>query len=228
MQTLEARTPKLSRMRIAQLVAADIPAGSYVNLGIGIPTMVARYLDETKEIVLHSENGILGLRGVPDGVPGDIDLINASKEYVQLIPGASLCDQAMSFAMMRGGHLDLTVLGAFQVAVNGDLASWSVGQQDDVPGIGGAMDLVVGARRVIVAMQHTGRDGTPKLVQRCTLPLTGLGVVTSVYTDLAVLDVEPGKGFLVKAMVAGLSRAALEQVTDAPLRYADNVRTLEL
>ena len=220
------QTPRLSRHRMAELLAADIPAGSYVNLGIGIPTLVARYLDESREIVLHSENGILGLRGVPDGVDGDEDLINASKVPVQLIPGASLCDQAMSFAMMRGGHLDLTILGAFQVAVNGDLASWSVGNEDDVPGIGGAMDLVAGAKCVVVAMQHTDRQGTPKLVERCTLPLTGCGVVGAVFTDMAILDVDPARGLVVRAMAQGLSRAELENATDAPLSYADSIETL--
>lgn len=217
----------LSRLRLAQIVADDIPDGSYVNVGIGIPTLVADCIDPEKEIILHSENGILGLRGLHDGEAPDPDLINASKVSVQVIPGSSICDQATSFAMMRGGHLDWTILGGFQVAPNGDLASWSLDLPGDVPGIGGAMDLVVGARRVAVAMQHTDRDGNAKLRSVCTLPLTGRGVADVIYTDLAVIDIVPDRGFVVRSMLQGLSREALERVTDAPLSYADNVTVIE-
>ncbi len=218
---------RLSRDQVARLVAADIAPGSYVNVGLGIPTLVAKYLDPAREIVLHSENGILGLRGLAPGEEGDDDLINASKERVQLIPGSSISDASVSFAMMRGGHLDATILGAFQVSQAGDIASWSTGEPGAVPGIGGAMDLVAGARRVIVAMQHTDRDGRPKLVRACTLPLTARRVATSVYTDRAVIDVNAERGFVVRAIVAGLARDELQAMTDAPLAYSPTLATLE-
>lgn len=214
---------KLSRDRVAQQVAAEIPAGSYVNIGLGMPTLVAKYLDPAKEIILHSENGILGIEDVTPGDPGDEDLINASKARLQLIAGASICDQSLSFAMMRGGHLDATILGAFQVSCDGDIASWATDDTDAVPGIGGAMDLVAGARKVIVVMEHTTRDGRPKLLRACTFPLTGKGVVDVVYTDMAVIDVDPARGFVVRAMAEGLTRAALEAATDAPLDYAEDL-----
>lgn len=217
---------KLSRHRLAQIVAAEIPDGSYVNVGLGIPTLVARYLDPSKEVILHSENGILGLRGLYAGEAGDVDLINASKEHVQLVPGSSICEQSTSFAMMRGGHLDATILGAFQVAPNGDIASWSTGDPDAVPGIGGAMDLVAGAKRVIVTMEHITRDGQPKLLERCVFPLTGCGVVTSVYTDLVAIDVVPGTGFVVRGLAEGVSREQVQRVTGAPLHWADQVSVL--
>lgn len=217
---------RLSRHRVAQIVAADIKPGCYVNVGVGIPTLVAGYLDPAKEVVLHSENGILGLRGLQEGETGDIDLINASKEYVQLVSGSSICEQATSFAMMRGGHLDATILGAYQVASNGDIASWSTGDANAIPGIGGAMDLVAGARRVIVTMEHTTRDGQPKLLDKCTFPLTGAGVVTSIFTDLVVIDVKPGQGFVVRAMVDGASRADIQALTGAQLHWPASVGRL--
>lgn len=217
----------LTRQRVAQIVADDIPDGSYVNVGIGIPTLVAGCIAPDKEIILHSENGILGLRGLHEDETPDPDLINASKVSVQLLPGSSICDQATSFAMMRGGHLDLTILGGFQVAPNGDLASWSLGLPGDVPGIGGAMDLVAGARRVAVAMQHCDRDGNSKLVSTCTLPLTGPGVADVIYTDLAVIDIDPARGFVVRRMLRGLTREALQAATSAPLSYADEVTFIE-
>ena len=221
-----AASNKLSRNRVAQLTAQDIAPGSYINIGLGIPTLVPKFLDPKKEVVLHSENGILGLEGLAAGIAGDDDLINASKQHVQLIPGASIVDQSLSFAMMRGGHLDATILGAFQVAMNGDIASWSTGAADDIPGIGGAMDLVAGARRVIVVMEHLARDGKPKLMRSCTYPLTGLGVVTNIYTDMAIIDVDPARGFVVRGIAEGLSRDELQAATDAPLIYDDNVRVL--
>ncbi|ANN68679.1 3-oxoacid CoA-transferase subunit B [Bordetella bronchialis] len=214
---------KLSRDRVAQQVAAEIAPGSYVNIGLGMPTLVAKYLDPAKEIILHSENGILGIEDVTAGDPGDEDLINASKARLQLIPGASICDQSLSFAMMRGGHLDATILGAFQVSCQGDIASWATNDTEAVPGIGGAMDLVAGARKVIVVMEHTTRDGRPKLLRDCTFPLTGKGVVDTIYTDMAVIDVDPARGFVVRAMARGLSREALQAATAAPLSYADDV-----
>jgi len=221
-----AAAKKLSRDRVAQLTAQDIAAGSYINIGLGIPTLVPKYLDPKKEVVLHSENGILGLEGLQPGLPGDDDLINASKQHVQLILGASIVDQSLSFAMMRGGHLDATILGAFQVAMNGDIASWSTGAKDDIPGIGGAMDLVAGARRVIVVMEHLARNGAPKLMKKCSYPLTGLGVVTNIYTDMAIIDVDPSSGFVVRGIAEGLSRDELQAATDAPLVYADDVAVL--
>ena len=217
---------KLSRDRVAQLTAQDIAPGSYINVGVGIPTLVPKYLDPEKEVILHSENGILGIEGLTPGDEGDDDLINASKQRLQLIRGASIVDQSLSFAMMRGGHLDATILGAFQVAMNGDIASWSTGAEDDVPGIGGAMDLVAGARRVIVVMEHLTRTGTPKLMKACSYPLTGKGVVTNIYTDMAIIDVDLTKGFVVRGIADGLSRDELQAATDAPLSFANEVISL--
>src|SRR5690554_4102870 len=208
---------KLSRQGIARRVAADIPDGYYVNLGIGIPTLVARYLPKDRDVILHTENGIVGMGpGDPDA-PLDLDLINASKEPVTIIPGSSITDHVVSFAMMRGGHIDLSVLGAFQVSMNGDLANWDTGHPDAIPAVGGAMDLAVGAKKVYVTMEHVARDGTPKIVQACDYPLTGSGVVDRIYTDLAVIDVT-AHGLLVTAMVEGLSFDVLQAMTAAPLK----------
>jgi 3-oxoadipate CoA-transferase, beta subunit len=218
-----AASKKLSRDRVAQLTAQDIAPGSYINIGLGIPTLVPKYLDPEKEVILHSENGILGIEGLTPGDEGDEDLINASKQRLQLIRGASIVDQSLSFAMMRGGHLDATILGAFQVAMNGDIASWSTGAEDDIPGIGGAMDLVAGARRVIVVMEHLARNGAPKLMKSCSYPLTGKGVVTNIYTDMAIIDVDPSRGFVVRGIAEGLTRQELQAATDAPLIFADEV-----
>jgi 3-oxoadipate CoA-transferase, beta subunit len=218
-----AASKKLSRDRVAQLTAQDIAPGSYINIGLGIPTLVPKYLDPEKEVILHSENGILGIEGLTPGDEGDEDLINASKQRLQLIRGASIVDQSLSFAMMRGGHLDATILGAFQVAMNGDIASWSTGAEDDIPGIGGAMDLVAGARRVIVVMEHLARNGAPKLMKSCSYPLTGKGVVTNIYTDMAIIEVDPSRGFIVRGIAEGLSRQELQAATDAPLIFADEV-----
>jgi 3-oxoadipate CoA-transferase beta subunit len=188
-----------------------------------MPTLVAKHLDPAREIILHSENGILGITDVAPGDPGDEDLINASKAFVQLIPGASICDQSLSFSMMRGGHLDATILGAFQVSCEGDIASWATDDAEAVPGIGGAMDLVAGARKVIVVMEHTTRDGKPRLLRNCTFPLTGKAAVDTVYTDLAIVDVDPQRGFVVRAMAEGVTNAALQAATDAPLHFADDI-----
>ncbi len=216
---------KLSRQEIARKVASDIPEGYYVNLGIGIPTLAARYLPEDREVILHTENGIVGMGpGDPDQ-PLDLDLINASKEPVTLIPGSALTDHVVSFAMMRGGHIDLTILGAFQVSEQGDLANWDNGRPDDIPAVGGAMDLAVGARQVYVTMEHVTRDGQPKIVERCTYPLTGEGVVDRIYTDLAVIDVT-GKGLVVTSMVEGLTFDELQSMTGAPLALAETVTVL--
>ncbi|MHC4977321.1 MAG: 3-oxoacid CoA-transferase subunit B [Planctomycetota bacterium] len=178
-----------SREQMAQRLALDIANGSYVNLGIGIPELVARFVPEDRTVVYHTENGLLGMGPSPEEGQGNPELINAGKRQVTANPGASFFHHADSFAMIRGGHLDLSVLGALQVAQNGDLANWSTGGKDAIPAVGGAMDLVAGVKRVYVITQHTTRDGSPKLVERCTYPLTGLGVVDRVYTNLAVLDV---------------------------------------
>ena len=216
---------KLGRRDIARLVAQDIADGAYVNLGIGMPTLVSAYLPADRDVILHSENGIVGMGpGDPDG-PLDLDLINASKEAVTLLPGASITDHVVSFAMMRGGHLDLTVLGAFQVSGTGDLANWDTGAADTIPAVGGAMDLVAGARQVYVMMEHVTKDGQPKIVPQCTYPLTGKGVVDRVYTDVAIIDILPGP-LRVRAMVAGLRFDELQAMTGCPLELAADCRTL--
>lgn len=217
----------LSRDQLAQVVAADVPINSYVNLGIGMPTLVAKYLKPEQGIVLHSENGILGMSALPAGQPIDVDLINASREAVSLTAGASICDHVVSFAMMRGGHLDVTILGGFQVSVSGDLANWDTGEPDAIPAVGGAMDLVAGAKRVFVMMQHRDRDGRSKLVEQCTYPLTGQGVVDRVYTDLAILDVKADR-FVVRSMVKDMTFEALQSVTDAQLELAPDCRAIDI
>lgn len=219
--------PRLSRAAMARIVAHDIPEGSCVNLGIGMPTLVSDQLPPDREIILHSENGILGVGPVIREGATDPDLINASKEPIRLLTGASISDHAVSFAMMRGGHIDITVLGAFQVSARGDLANWSTGEPDAIPAVGGAMDLVAGAARVFVMMEHTTRDGQPKIVGHCAYPLTGIGVVDRIYTDLAVIDVTPD-GLVVGALVEGLSLADVQARTGAPLRLAASHRTLPL
>ncbi|AVA34193.1 3-oxoadipate CoA-transferase, beta subunit [Cupriavidus metallidurans] len=218
--------PRLSRAQMARIVAHDIPDGSVVNLGIGMPTLVSDQLPDDREIVLHSENGILGMGPVIREGETDPDLINASKEPISLIAGASISDHAVSFTMMRGGHIDITVLGGFQVAANGDLANWSTGEPDAIPAVGGAMDLVVGAARLFVMMEHVTRDGQPKIVERCSYPLTGIGVVDRIYTDLAVIDVRPGKPLLVTGLVEGVSFETVQALSAAPLTLATDCRVL--
>jgi 3-oxoadipate CoA-transferase, beta subunit len=201
-----------NRDEMAARVARDIPEGAYVNLGIGLPTLVANHLGADREILLHSENGILGMGPAPAPGAEDPDLMNAGKQPVTLLDGGSYFHHADSFAMMRGGHLDICVLGAFQVSVEGDLANWHTGEPDMIPAVGGAMDLAVGARRVFVMMEHLTKKGEPKVVRRCTYPLTAARCVSRIYTDLAVLDVSPG-GLTVVDMVDGLSLAELRQCT---------------
>ncbi|MCP1196031.1 3-oxoacid CoA-transferase subunit B [Acetobacter senegalensis] len=210
----------LSRKKIAARIAQDIPEGWYVNLGIGIPTLIADAIPEDREVILHSENGILGLGPAPD--PDKIDpwLINAGKQHVTLRPGGSFFHHADSFAIIRGGHLDLCVLGAFEVSTNGDLANWATSARDSAPAVGGAMDLAVGTKRVWVATEHTTRDGKPKLVESCGYPLTAPGVVGRIYTNLAVIDVTEGQ-FVVREMVPGLSREDLQQQTGARLMFKE-------
>jgi 3-oxoadipate CoA-transferase beta subunit len=206
----------LTRAAMAARVARDIPEGWYVNLGIGIPTLVADHVPAEREVVIHSENGVLGVGPAPARDATDPWLINAGKMPVTLRPGGSYFHHADSFAIIRGGHLDLCVLGAFQVASKGDFANWATSSGDTAPAVGGAMDLAVGARRIWVVMEHTTRDGQARLVETCTYPLTAPGVVGRVYTNLAVLDVT-GRGFVVREMVPGLTLTELQAKTDAPL-----------
>lgn len=208
---------KLTRDQIAARVAQDIPEGAYVNLGIGLPTLVANHLPADREVILHTENGMLGMGPAPAKGEEDYDLINAGKQPVTELPGCSFFHHADSFAMMRGGHLDICVMGGMQVAANGDLANWSLARPGEAPAVGGAMDLAVGARRVYILMEHNSKDGSPKIVERCTYPLTGAGVVDRIYTDLAVIDVTPD-GLRVRDMIDGMTLTALQARTGAPLR----------
>ena len=207
----------LSRDALAARVAQDIPEGWSVNLGIGIPTLVGNYIPPEREVVLHSENGILGMGPAPTLESLNRWLVNASSQYVTLVPGGSYMSHSDSFALVRGGHLDLCVLGAFQVAENGDLANWARSDDDNAPAIGGAMDLAAGAKRIWVVMEHTTRSGEPRLMRRCTYPLTAAACVKRIYTELAVIDVTPD-GFAVIDMVPGMTMEALQERTDAPLR----------
>ena len=209
---------RISRADIARRVAQDIPEGAYVNLGIGLPTLVSNFLPADKEIFLQSENGLLGMGPAPDKGQEDPDLINAGKEPVTILEGGSFFHHADSFAMMRGGHIDICVLGAFQVAVNGDLANWHTGRESDIPAVGGAMDLAVGAKRVFVMMDLFTKGGESKLVERCSYPITGLACVSRVYTDVAVFDIKDGCATVVE-LVDGVSIDALRSLTNLPLRY---------
>jgi 3-oxoadipate CoA-transferase beta subunit len=206
----------LGRDELAMRVAQDIPEGWSVNLGIGIPTLVANYVPPQREVIFHSENGILGMGPAPTPETLNPWLVNASRQHVTLRPGASLMNHADSFALVRGGHLDLCVLGAFQVAENGDIANWARSDDETAPAIGGAMDLAAGARRIWAVMEHVTRSGETRLLRRCTYPLTAKGVTARVYTDLAVIDVTP-RGFVVIDTVPGLSFEELQARTDAPL-----------
>jgi 3-oxoadipate CoA-transferase beta subunit len=208
-----------NRDQMAARVARDIPDGAYVNLGIGLPTLVANHLPPDREIVLHSENGILGMGPAPAKGDEDEDLINAGKQPVTQLPGCAFFHHADSFAMMRGGHLDFCVLGAFQVSARGDLANWHTGAPDAIPAVGGAMDLAIGAKQVFVMMEHQTKGGESKLVERCSYPLTGIGCVSRVYTDLAVIDVTPD-GLVAVEWIDGLSFDELARLTAAPLRRA--------
>ena len=210
---------RLNREQMAQRVARDIPEGAYVNLGIGLPTRVANYLPADKEIFLQSENGLLGMGPAPAEGEDDPDLINAGKQPVTLLTGGSYFHHADSFAMMRGGHLDICVLGAFQVSQHGDLANWSTGAADAIPAVGGAMDLAIGAKQVFVLMELLTRDGQSKLVAECSYPLTGLRCVSRVYTDVGVFDVGAGGASIVE-LVDGVSLDDVRALTGLPLAMA--------
>jgi len=208
---------RFTREEMATRVARDIPNGAYVNLGIGLPTMVANHLPRDREIVLHTENGLLGIGPAPEAGEEDPDLINAGKQPVTALPGASYFHHADSFGMMRGGHLDFCVLGAFQVSVKGDLANWHTGAKDAIPAVGGAMDLAIGAKRVYVMMEHLTKKGESKIVPQCTYPVTGIACVSRIVTDLAIIDVTPD-GLAVVEIVDGLPFDELQRLTGVPLR----------
>ncbi|HEX6980188.1 MAG TPA: 3-oxoacid CoA-transferase subunit B [Alphaproteobacteria bacterium] len=220
-------TTALSRTQIARRAAQDIPDGAYVNLGIGLPTLVANFVPKDREVIYHSENGILGMGPAPAPGTEDPDLINASKQYVTLLPGASIFHHTDAFVMMRGGHLDLALLGAFEVSRAGDLANWATLDDKTPPGVGGAMDLAAGAKAVWVLMDHTTKDGRPRIVEHCTYPLTARGVVKRIYTSLAVIDVTPD-GLFVREMAPGLSFDDLQARTGAPLRLANDWRPIAI
>ena len=205
-----------SRAEMAQKVAFDIPDGSYVNLGIGIPEMVADFVPEGRELIYQTENGLLGMGPVPEEGKGDRELVNAGKKYITTIPGAAYFHHADSFGMIRGGHIDICVLGAMQVSESGDLANWSTGAKNAIPAVGGAMDLVAGVKRIFVITQHITKHGDPKIVKECSFPLTGKGVVERIYTDLAIIDIKI-EGLFVKELAPGVSFDYLQELTGAKL-----------
>jgi 3-oxoadipate CoA-transferase, beta subunit len=216
----------LSRRQIAWRAAQDIGDGSYVNLGIGLPTLVADFIPDGREIVFHSENGVLGLGKAPGANEIDPDLINAGKGPASLLPGGSFFHHTDAFLMIRGGHLDYSLLGAFEVSGEGDLANWTTEDPDYPPGVGGAMDLAAGAKEVRVLCEHTTKEGAPRIRNACTYPLTAAGVVRRVYTNLAVLEIGVGGGVVVREMVEGLSLADLQAKTEPKLRLADDWRPI--
>lgn len=207
---------KRTREQIVARLAKDIPIGSFVNLGIGLPTRVAGYLKPEQGVILHSENGILGFTALAEGEQPDDDLINAGKELVSMLDGGSFMNSADSFDIMRGGHLDICIMGAFQVAKNGDLANWHTGASDAVPAVGGAMDLAVGARCVYVCMEHSTKHGESKIVDELTYPITGQNCVDRIYTDLCVIELKDNQAWVIE-MVEGLSFDELQQQTDCNL-----------
>jgi 3-oxoadipate CoA-transferase, beta subunit len=222
----EDKMKLLSRRQMAWRAAQDIQDGTYVNLGIGLPTTVSDFIPSGREIVFHSENGILGMGPAPKPGEEDADLINAGKGLTTLVPGGVFFHHNDAFLMIRGGHLDLALLGAFEVAENGDLANWTTEDPDFPPGVGGAMDLAAGAREVRVLVEHTTKDGRPRIRKRCGYPLTAPHCVKRVYTNLAVLDITP-EGVVVREMVDGLDFAGLQERTEAKLRLANDWKRLE-
>ncbi|QYJ23604.1 3-oxoacid CoA-transferase subunit B [Achromobacter sp. ES-001] len=209
----------LTRDSMARMVAHSLPRNAFVNLGIGAPTLIADHLPDERGVILHSENGMLNLGPKPAPGEEDFDLINAGKSPVTIKTGGAFFDSSMAFAMMRGGHIDVAVLGAFQVSASGDLANWNIGNVDGAPpAIGGAVDLAVGAKQIWVMMDHVTKDNVPRLVRRCTLPLTAVGVVKRVFTNYCVMAVEPD-GLRVEAVRQGLTPEALQAMTEAPLQF---------
>ncbi len=208
-----------TREQMAERTAFDIPDGAYVNLGIGIPELITRFVPEGREFIYHTENGLLGMGPAPEPGEEDPELMNAGKKPVTALPGACFFDHADSFTMIRGGHIDVCVLGAMQVAGNGDLANWSTGAPDAIPAVGGAMDLVAGVKTIFVVTRHTTKTGEPKLVETCSYPLTGKGVVSRVFTDLAVIDVSDN-GFQLLELAPGINFDEVRAKTDAPLTAA--------
>ena len=210
----------LSREQMAARLARAIPAGSFINLGIGLPTLVARHVPADRGVTLHSENGILGFGGPPAAGAEDMDLTDAGKQPVTMLEGGCYMDSALSFVIMRGGHLDIAVLGAFQVAANGDLANWHTGAPDSIPAVGGAMDLAVGAKRVFVMMELTTKTGESKLVKFLSYPVTGLGCVTRIYTEVAIFDIDTETGLSVIELFGDATLASLRELTGLPLHDA--------
>lgn len=223
---ITAKKTGWSVLQMAQNVARDIPDGAYVNLGIGMPELVAGFIPEGREVIYHTENGLLGMGEVAAPGSEDPELVNAGKKYVTAIPGAAYFHHADSFAMIRGGHIDLCVLGAYQVSEAGDLANWSTGNPDDIPAVGGAMDLVAGVQTIYVITKHCTKNGSPKIVKECTYPLTGKKVVTRIYTDLAVMEVRDQK-LVVLEMAPGLSFEELQKKTEATLHLKDSTNDEE-
>ena len=216
----------LSRTQLAQVVASHLPNNSFVNLGIGAPTTVGDYVSPTAGIMLHSENGILHIGPKPPAGQEDYDLINAGKTPITLGVGGSYFDTSLSFAMMRGGHLDIAILGAFQVSEKGDLANWTTGGDTGAPpAVGGAIDLAVGAKSIWVMMDHTTKEGAPRIVRECTFPLTAAGVVDRIFTNMAIIDVHPD-GLHVQSILEGVSMEELQQLTGAPLKAGDSLRRM--
>src|SRR5689334_14358671 len=215
----------LNRLQITWRAAQDIEDGQIVNLGIGLPVHCSDYLRPDVDVILQSENGVIGVGPVAEKDKADTDLVDAGSRRITLRPGAAIVDSSWSFAMIRGGHIDVTILGAFEVASNGDLANWDTRSTSKGPLVGGAMDLAAGARQVWVMMEHSTRRGTPRLLERCTLPLTAVRCVTRVYTDLAVVEITPA-GMLVREMLAGLSQTELQARTGADLAFAPDCRAL--
>lgn len=216
----QSETVGWTRMELAQKVALDIPDGSYVNLGIGIPELVAQFVPEGREFIYHTENGLLGMGPTPPAGEEDPELINAGKKYVSAIPGACYFHHADSFTMIRGRHIDVCVLGAMQVSEHGDLANWSTGEPGAVPAVGGAMDLVLGAKKILVITEHQTRAGEPKIVKHCTYPLTGKAVVNAIFTNLAVIDVTEA-GLVVRELAPGVDFDSLQRCTGAKLLGRD-------